>query len=296
MGLAQGLFVSAPVVDRIPLWTVAVDIGHSSFKPVASVRTDLVGACGIDLSSTTVRAAGEAVERFALLPIGDWEHTWTPILEIAGVRLDPGLGIAASDTVYPYSGPMRGVHIESTPSGVASGLDEESAFRAALLELIERDAVMRFWYGDHACYRLELSSLHGGSPAHAGCSGARELNILRALVSGNHPPEVEVLVIPSVVSGLFVFCVGVASSVEFHVGVGARSSSCFSCGVAGAWREAIQVSALLSGLPVSDGVSIVTDDESRALCWCTPAARVHFQGRVRGTALWVDGTPSVATP
>lgn len=72
MRIANLVTLYRPDADRNPLWVCAVNIGQSDF--VGRQRTgkdytlDLVGAADVRRSGVYARAAGEAVERWALKP------------------------------------------------------------------------------------------------------------------------------------------------------------------------------------------------------------------------------------
>ncbi|MEU5548018.1 YcaO-like family protein [Streptomyces sioyaensis] len=175
-GVATQHSVIRPREPHQPLWTVAVELAGQS--PAGGVSNDeyplhLVGACGTHLSDTMARAAGEAVERHALIPQTEAKphtvHTMQGQLPQDAVRFhEHGLGdseawgreldwykgidlVAHTSVAIPaplidyWPEGASDPAFDPSPSGAASGPNLWEATRAALLEIIERDAVLTAW-------------------------------------------------------------------------------------------------------------------------------------------------------
>lgn len=135
----------------------------------------VVGAYGHSRTDVLARGVGEAVERFALFPergapdgavrgrlselgeralpfhdpavaLGDpraagAEHLWYPARRLGD---DSEILVPAALVDYPAPAPHY-THFDPSPSGAASGHGYEMALRSALLETVERDALMVAW-------------------------------------------------------------------------------------------------------------------------------------------------------
>ncbi|MEV0449777.1 YcaO-like family protein [Streptomyces sp. NPDC050600] len=178
--------IRPPRPPREPLWQGLVELNRSRTEatgPDAVLSPAVVGAYGISPADTLTRAAGEAVERFALLPVpGDEDHGRDPVR--TGARIldpaDPGVRLAAPGVrgrrLRVYEG--RTLHddaplpvpaglvdyparrddadgFDPSPSGAASGATREQALRSALLEVVERDAFLCAWYLGAPLRRLD---------------------------------------------------------------------------------------------------------------------------------------------
>ncbi|MFD8084039.1 YcaO-like family protein [Kitasatospora sp. NPDC059722] len=175
-GLAAAGALRPPRLPDEPLWQGLVEL-HPARTGAASregstLAREVVGAYGASRGDTLVRAAGEAVERFALYPAGD-PVTVASAAELAGSALDftrkgaeladpaaarrelrwyPGRSLVDGGGVHVPAGlvdypahPDDAAGFDPSPSGAASGATPEQALLSALLEVIERDALITAW-------------------------------------------------------------------------------------------------------------------------------------------------------
>ncbi|MEU8514459.1 YcaO-like family protein [Kitasatospora sp. NPDC048722] len=176
-GLAAASALRPPRQPDEPLWQGLVELhpartGAAPHQGGALAR-EVVGAYGGSRGDTLVRAAGEAVERFALYPAGD-PATVALAAELAGAALDftregaeladpaaarrelrwyQGRSLVDGDRVHVPAGmvdypahPDDAAGFDPSPSGAASGATREQALLSALLEVIERDALITAWH------------------------------------------------------------------------------------------------------------------------------------------------------
>ncbi|ROS76630.1 YcaO-like family protein [Cellulomonas sp. PhB143] len=185
MGIAREVRVFPPDGDGRPLWTVAVDIGMKDRRDDrAALDITWVGAAGARRAGTVVRAAGESVERAALLGTGALDPgddlPWAPRGMSWPEDAEGGAGYAATwidgptrravrvpATAVDY--PPRGTGDDSDPgpSGTASGGGLAMATGNACKECIERDAAMRGWYRPESARRIDASNLAAAGAAEA---------------------------------------------------------------------------------------------------------------------------------
>lgn len=126
MGLVSEAYAQPPVPNRRLLWSVGgmlADAPASGVRSEAAFRMDLVGACGPRRDEALIRAAGEVVERWAVL--------------------------------VPDGGDVAATGSDAGPSGAAAGPSEHFCRDRGLRELVERDAAMRAWYLVTGVRRLE---------------------------------------------------------------------------------------------------------------------------------------------
>jgi hypothetical protein len=121
---------------------------------VADGRGQLVyGSAGQLAGSPLPRAYFELVERTSMVEAFGQAHEYLELHDVHGELA----GVARREDVFPESvDEQRWRYARS--NGIAVGSDWEDATRRAGLELIERDRVLRSWYGDTIPERLELSS------------------------------------------------------------------------------------------------------------------------------------------
>ncbi len=286
--------------ELLGLWGTAVEIGLASARAsVAGAGIVHVGACGFQRADTMIRAAGEAVERFALMakaadpllrtvqpddrrfPRIDWVAAGRMVTEGGARECLPGEIVGTTDRIMVPtclvddpggSGPLLA---EASPSGAAAGASRVDAVRNALLESIERDAVQAFWALRPALDLLDhadvLRSVAEVRPDGRGLS--------RALAApGLH---IRCVIIPADVPGLTVVLALITD--RRHGGMVAAGSAVGSdpsVAVARAGREAVQVLSLLRGLRRTAGPTWdadqdrypVVDELNRARFWSEPDA------------------------
>ena len=176
-GLITDIQVVPPREDY-PIWRMALGLAceHANEGDAAANAADpdhltvcSAGACSTTRTRTVVRAAGEAIERLALHGAGSVVATtaelgdkalqyWAPGADLGAnpgdrtlswfpaTRLADGSQwwVPAGLVVYPGT-PQDRPGFDAGPSGAAAGQSYSSALRAALLETVERDAVIVAW-------------------------------------------------------------------------------------------------------------------------------------------------------
>jgi len=276
-GIARAVSVVPPDPPDHLLWTVAVDIGGLEASKVRGLlATDfplhLVGACGPSRRDALVRGCGEAVERFALLNVGGADAVAGTAADIGETALhcwDDGLGApGAADAClrwyegrrlrtggvvqvpaplvdYPPTDENAARLFDPSPSGAASGQGYSHALRNALLEIVERDAVMSAWGSQAALPRVDADQALAVLPDSA---AAREF---ARLVASARAIGLDLMLarIPTAVAGVScVLCGVVDRSGSPLAAAGCRISPAAADGLAGALREALQVRSVLLGV------------------------------------------------
>jgi ribosomal protein S12 methylthiotransferase accessory factor len=300
VGIARSTEVSFD--DDMRLWTARVDVGLGEYREDSTLAG--VGACGFARGDTMLRAAGEAVERFALIPPATDDHlvpgvpsgdTRRVLLGTSAIgRCSSGSDLAIADCIpasdagqadkqdvlLPCSAvndpidPSDSGIFEPTPSGAASGGSWQDAVLAAFLESVERDAVQAAW-----ALRPHLSRLDHAIAIRILPESGRDGRKLAEVVS-EQGLEVAFVLIPTDVMNLCAV-IGLLLDRTSHgmVGAGCAISVNPLTAVVRAGREALQVLAALRSLwahkiftdsgPGSDYDS-VADDVSRARFWSSP--------------------------
>lgn len=303
--LARAFAITPPARGTIPLWKVVVDIGLDGGNSNADVYPlSYVGAYDLTRRGALQRGAGEAVERFAIAQRGQhpeassarlsdlnshvrsdrsaeywwpwwvdqrrWrecELTWYPAIDLESGRTVrvPAHAVDYDGAVSHRHSAGHGDDFDPSPSGAASGATREDAVLAAVLELIERDAVQCAWAG---LMNVELISNHqllNDLPANAGTG-----RLLRAALSTGLRPVLG-RVTPAVAGVAVVVCVIVDRGGDRTVGAtGSKASPVVADSIRGALQEALQVHELLTNLTncrYAPTTIEVTDDVARAWWW-----------------------------
>jgi len=170
-GLSRQVYVEQPDQQHSVLWTVVSDIGQSvlrSDSQVGDFDLTLVGAADLKLNSALIRGAGEAVERYALMPGPQGPQPQLHLVDIDGGLLwnpclhgmetwcyqaapilspeAPTVSIPAGAVDYPFHSLRDDDGMcDPGPSGASSGAGLTDAIERACKELLERDAAMRAW-------------------------------------------------------------------------------------------------------------------------------------------------------
>jgi ribosomal protein S12 methylthiotransferase accessory factor len=295
-GLTASYRIRPPDHNVQPLWTVAVELagsvpGDAPRAGNGSYPLHLVGACGTYRRDTLIRAAGEAVERFALIPTSqDCRSVRCRATDINGSGLsfvEAGLGAAAALDVeiswYRGESLTTGEQVlvpaalvdhpadkrdakffDPSPSGAASGAGTTKATMAALLELVERDAVMVAW-----ATQARIMAVDPAVFVTAGMA-APELDVLlqRCGRGGLRPVFGR---ITSAVPGIHTLLCVLDDS-GGTVTAGAKASGNPVAAAVGALREALQLRGLVWGIRQHYGAGLpevaadeVEDDLTRAL-------------------------------
>lgn len=188
-GIARSVSLARPDDDRNPLWVLAVDIGQGDLEGRKQLGDDfslsLVGAADVRRSGVYARAAGEAVERWALKPHPGLPPVTSPVSAPGGAnwRVDAcrssrptyaGIlhredGTLAEVTVpaetvdYPVDGAI-GDDVDPSPSGTSAGAGVDDAVERACKEVLERDAAMRAWLSDIPLSPLDAAAVASAEP------------------------------------------------------------------------------------------------------------------------------------
>lgn len=165
----------APYFDEPKLWQISVILASSDGGDDQAEATHAGGA-GVTKSDAVWKAAGEAVERWSLLPSqADCfaQATWS---ELSDAAFDPNCVVAGRMRLAPERRHLRLSWVQAVDNlertryipaqlilvpflfpenetilrspittGAAAALDENEAKRRGLLEIIERDAFMLWW-------------------------------------------------------------------------------------------------------------------------------------------------------
>lgn len=313
-GLTRGWHMRPPSADH-PMWSVAVDIGGLDARgtDLGDYPLHLVGAYGAGRGDTLVRAAGEAVERFALFPRDRGPRTVTATAASLGEdALDfvaAGLGDPAGadaelrwyEGTWLHSGapvwvpaglvdyPAGTPWFDPSPSGAASGPDFEFAVRGALLELIERDAVGVAWAAGAFSAEIDVEAEIALAPPSPEW---RRLTTLyrKACASGLRPRLVTLPVLPGL------HCVLATVAGTDLVACGAKAHEEWDRALLIALQEALQVHEMLTVLRGQWGQveppAVVRDDIDRARLWLTSRAVSELDRRLRDLPLAPPGPPS----
>lgn len=331
-GLARSFAVVAPDGRGIALWKVLVDVGLAE---VGDYPLAYVGAYDVRRRSALERGAGEAVERFALAQaaepevwaapdafrggdhaaavwprwLGDDAFLTTPRGWYRGKRLADGQPVLVPAAAVDDHGgerrkPATNRDFDPSPSGAAAGLSAEAAVQAALLEVVERDAVLCAWATGVGASRLDV----GSDP---GCADDdRDPGVSRLLAEaarvGLRPIFCE---LPTAVLGVHVRCCAVIDRDADGVLVGFGSKAAVSPAAAtrGALQEALQIHELLTNLrarharpsPFEAAVpdpALVADDVARAWWWTTESAAASMESWIGSWAEPAAGSASAPAP
>lgn len=271
-----------------------------------------VGAFDVSRRRSLIRGAGEAVERYALVPAsadadplhaqGDVERRIDFVTGGLGrasalacdlpwyraVNLLTGEESRVPGPVVDYRPGASMVSdwdrlFDPSPNGAASGPSQSFAQASALAEVIERDAFLTAWYSGATLQKIDIHSLPESPTARnlaklTEAALAQEVRATLALVP---------TAAPLVVAACFI--TGRSESVPFGA-VGLKAAANPSSAVLGAMQEGLQIRELfLSRHPSSMAGGSVTDDASRADFWTTASA-------VAGLEDWIESFPMKAMP
>lgn len=282
-GVAREVRVLPPDGSAHCLWTIAVDIGTSDLVgPAQDMDLTWVGASGLLRSRTLPRAAGEAVERYALHPRGDalptgaglpsaeggagWARdavrasTRTYRATAAGGR---AVAVPSAAVDYPPAVGVPTLGFDPSPSGTASGPGRAAAQRSAARELVERDVALRAWWQPAFAARLAppLDDDRDGS--------------LRALLRAAQDLELVLVALAVPDRPVAVLCLAIDDAAQV-VGAGVSLEPDLHLMCVKAVQEALQIRALLVDLAASGSwvrpVPPVRHEEERARFWARPGA------------------------
>jgi ribosomal protein S12 methylthiotransferase accessory factor len=288
--------------EAFQLWTVRADVGLGERRGYTELSH--VGACGFGRGETMVRAAGEAVERFALMAPAADERLIGAVPAADARRVALGVATVARSSAAADSVPAdcipavdgcqpgelvllpcaavndpiqldQGGDFDATPSGAASGATWRDAMLAALLESVERDAVQTAW-----ALRPRLARLDHPAALRVLAAADRDCRTLAEVVA-TQGLELTFALIPTDVLGM----TAVIALLFDETGHGMVAAGCAVspdplAALRRAGRESLQVLAALRSLwahqvfTLADAglaASSVTDDLSRARFWSAPS-------------------------
>jgi ribosomal protein S12 methylthiotransferase accessory factor len=288
-GLVTELDVRRPSRDDIPLWRAfaSLDCEHSRAPAGAlALLPCTTGACSTTRAQAVVRAAGEAVERLALHGAGQQEATRAQLGERALDFCAPDVGLAADPGEralrwYPATRLSDGVGrlvpgglvefpaaaedregFDPGPSGAAAGLGRDAALRGALLETVERDAVIVAWARQQRLGRIDVDAVLADARWDAEWAEL-ERSVRLARDAGFTPVFAQ---IPLGIAGLTCVVGGVRSPGDHHdlLALGVKVSSHPARAACGALHESFQLQAALRLFESPDAHdAVVTDDTER---------------------------------
>lgn len=307
-GLVSEAMVHPP--NDVELWrTVALLANCEADQPGFATT---VGAFDISRRRSLIRGAGEAVERYALVPAPtDADHLCVP--DDVERRIDfvtGGLGRASAlacelpwyrarnllngeefqvpAPVVDYQPGVSAVYewdrmFDPSPNGAASGPSQAFAQASALAEVIERDAFLTAWYSGAPLQNVDIHSLPD-SPTARNLARLREAALTKEV---RFTLALVPTAAPLVIAACFV--TGVNESAPFAA-VGLKASAGPSSALLGAMQEGLQIRELfLSRRPSPGATGSVTDDASRADFWNTASA-------VAGLEDWLGTFSPTAVP
>jgi len=259
-GLVRAFELQRPRPPDRPLWQFLGVLTGEAGVGLA------VGAAGSDPWDVSRRGVGECVERFALkqvdaeqcnrpealqglvnLPKATWLESglinpklFESVAWGVARRLQDGQAVSVPAALFDYPSLDEDVLlVDASPSGAASALSLQEARRAAILEIIERDAFQMAWTGllhiDFlAAHEYELAG--GEIEATIRCLKGLGCELYVGVVRQSDLPPTWVAVAIS------------DGSRGPAVAVGLKATTDASRGIAGACRESVQVATLVRGV------------------------------------------------
>ncbi|WP_426004135.1 YcaO-like family protein [Paenarthrobacter sp. NyZ202] len=298
---ASGLLSEATVhlPNEVGLWRT---VGYLSNTAAAAGTgySSAVGAFDLRRRASMIRAAGEAVERFALVRV-EGDRDVLAVSTDEDRRIDfvsAGLG-RASALAYDFPwyrarnlqtgaesqvpapvvdyGPQQpgepwDVFFDPSPNGAASGPTATFAQAAALAEVLERDSFLTAWYKGSPLHQIDTARLKGLPD----CRGLTQL-LESAKTAGIDPC---LAFVPEYGSPLHTaVCIICDGSGPGFGAVGLKTSADPLTALLGALQEGLQIRELfLARTPHASSATLqVTDDDSRAAYWSTPGAVQRLQ-------------------
>ncbi|UKA64906.1 YcaO-like family protein [Arthrobacter sp. FW306-04-A] len=310
LGLVSDAQVYVP--NEVGLWRTVAYLANAPWDGEHPRLSSAVGAFDVNRRSSVTRGSGEAVERFALVPVpADSEHlsVTNPCREKridfvgAGLGHPSALGLEfpwyrATNLVsgtqshvpasvvdynpgnFPEEG-LAGQFFDPSPNGAAAGPSEHFAMTSAVAEIIERDAFLWAW---HKRTQLKKIMVEDFPAELSGNPDARSLTrLLRtALDSGIHA---NLAFVPNDDGPLEIavsVIIGDTKHGQFGA-VGIKASADPISALRGALQEGLQIRELLLSRSLSPVTShpAVTNDESRADFWMTRPAIDELRGWVQ---------------
>jgi ribosomal protein S12 methylthiotransferase accessory factor len=318
LGLVSDARVYVP--NEVGLWRTVAHLANGQGNGEHSGFSSAVGAFDVSRRSSVTRGSGEAVERFALVPVpADSEHliVTNPCREKRIDFVTAGLGhpsarglkfpwyratnlvsgteshvparvVDYSPGKFPEEG-LVGQLFDPSPNGAAAGPTEHFARTSALAEVIERDAFLWAWHKRTELKRFKVEDLPAGL---SGDLDTRSLTrLLRtALDAGINANLAFVPNDDGPLETAVSVIVGDTKHGQFGA-VGIKASADPISALRGALQEGLQIRELLlsRSLAPAASQSAVTNDESRADFWMTRPAIDELRG-------WVQSFSKSALP
>ncbi|WP_208545061.1 YcaO-like family protein [Rathayibacter sp. VKM Ac-2760] len=275
-GIADGTTVLPPRPET-PVWQVVVRLAALPGRLSERDALGLVGASDLSRRGAMTRAAGEAIERSALRPVpavDEGEALVTAVSPLDGGTREIPLAplLYDAEALRPRSaaeGAGSGGADEPTPSGAAAGGSVADAAASALLELVERDALIVAWARRLALVRVGLR-------AESRASGVVELLRAPLLARGG---DLVVADLGTDVPGVHAVVAVVTDPGTGAGAVGARAATDLDSAVIGASREAVQALHLARTLRTAGSgcaPAIVRTEQDRAAFWSGDEALHHL--------------------
>lgn len=270
-------------------------VGDLACASVPGIGHARAGAYGFTRDETLLRGVGEGCERFALAAAG-CEPSYDAS-GAAGSAVSGFVGLptpaAVADTLpasaHPFGEevrvatswvhyPTRGIDAmtwEGSPSGAAAHTNPEAALTNALLELVERDGVMRAWHAPLSAGVVRLKMVPSMDLPAACPEGQHLVGLLDAATF--HESHVHVFRTPSAIPGLYAYLSWVVDGGS--AAAGATVAGCDVCGCVQSLREAWQVYISMKNLGPRERLAeiVVSRSDERVLHWASELGVACFQ-------------------
>ncbi|WGM19836.1 YcaO-like family protein [Paenarthrobacter sp. OM7] len=310
LGLVSESGVYVP--NEVGLWRTAGVLAHGRASQAGFASA--VGAFDVRKRDSITRGAGEAVERFALAPApADSEHLLVrtggadPRIDFISAGLGRPSALAYEFPWYRATNLLTGKashvpapvvdycpgHMEAnpwdrffdpSPNGAASGPSEAFAQIAGIGEVLERDAFLAAWHQRTPLFSFDVASLPDA------VRSTRETRSFLLLLDAARSAGVEPLLafIPQQGSPLVTAVCVIADEAHFGA-VGLKAAAHPVSALRGALQEGLQIRELFQARSRPRSPEAVTDDDSRADFWTTPAP-------IEGLLRWVQSFQPVGLP
>jgi len=295
-----------PAQEDYPIWRIALGLAceHADGPDAAAAAADpdhltvcSAGACSTTRTRAVVRAAGEAIERIALHGAGSVVATtaelgdkalqyWASGTDLGAAPGDRSMSwypatrladgsewwVPAGLVLYPGT-PQDRPGFDVGPSGAAAGQSYRSALHAALLETVERDAVIVSWARQQHLLSVDTDA----APATAQLDPEwtelrRSLDVVRQ--AGLKPVFAR---IPLGTDRLVCVVGGVAGTGRHHrlLSLGAKVSTHPAAALYGALHESFQLYPALQHFETPDEYSAVVVTESDRIRFLASASGIR---------------------
>ncbi len=246
------LFDEVVQVEGLSIHSIGLCASHPAGRTLTGAAAELE-------SYPLERAYFELFERAALIHASESGKSF-----VARDVTQRSHGILNKNDVFPSSN--GAVQRHALSSGVAVQRDWPSACRAAAAELVERDHVLRCWYGQTRAERISLLP---------DADGLREIYDLYAYRFPSSAPA------PAKLSVAGVFGFPRAASAPLVMGFAARATE--HDAIAAAFRESLQQLAFGWGEPVPDAPPEVSAEPEFHLDF------YNYAGHQHALRAWLDG-------